>query len=85
MSLGFLFSRRSSLTSDCLYDCKIRVCVGQRAYRISDMQSRGVFFNFTQTGLAKIKPTDLFKLEGNEILPFVKFKGFFFLCFCSVM
>lgn len=55
--------------------------MGQRAYLISDMRSWGVFFNFTQTGLAKIKPTDLFKLEGNEILPFVEFKGFFFLVF----
>lgn len=40
-------------------------------YLISDTPSRVGFSNFTQAGLAKVQHTDLFKLEGNEILAFV--------------
>lgn len=66
-------------------DWKKCVPMGPAAYLISDIWSRGVFFDFTEMGLAKIQPTDLFRLEGNEILPFVEFKAFFFFFFVSVM
>lgn len=36
------------------------------------------FEESAQPGLAKIKPPDLFELEGNEILPFVQFKDLVF-------